>query len=530
MTSTFSFYIATGLDNREDFARCRAALLAAGGRITFDWSDQEPVGADEQDTRTGEVLGHRANDDLDGVIMADVVVKLLPGNPPRFKSSGRGSHTEMGAALGSGVPVVLVSPDDYDQLSDSGTGRLCVFYHHRGILKRHQLSEGPQCWDEVAAIVREIALSPQAVQLQIRALYHQLHRLGMVRVFQELVFGQRDFCPACRSDLPPIGQASHHKPDCPLFSLQVVWMHLFGERSPAGSSPRVFSSGEDHEGNLRLVLTWVDEVRYPPPSSMAAALELVRQGLLLNDAPNPLRADANATWKIPGWVDKGRLKVMLQRADADWSARKLGDRISVLNLIRGVALIQCSACSHTFARGSAPDGWCPHCGQDDCLDNAMQFVEGGETFWVAAERIESIEPIPPRVALDVVISPSAEELDGVEFPQGNDVLCDPEVPDGDPMFEDLKPPSDEVIQIAAQGLSDNLATAILVSEEDDAYVVVVITDAENHQVKFGCMKPPSDGDKWGRVPMTAPDKARLSAWSDKAIPRLVEAWKAIPAS
>lgn len=103
------FYIATALERAADHKFIKEALIAAGHEITYDWTTHGSV-QDKPHTWCDV-----AQNEINGVIDADVVIVLLPG--------GRGTHTELGIALGNATPIIIVG----DQVD--ATGRTCIFYH-----------------------------------------------------------------------------------------------------------------------------------------------------------------------------------------------------------------------------------------------------------------------------------------------------------------------------------------------------------------------------------------------------------------
>ena len=105
------FYLATRVDLSARASLLLEALKAQGWERTFAW--------------TGEIDPDRyaetALKEIEGVREADVVIALLPG--------GRGTHVEIGAALGLGKPVILHAPDR-DSLTKPYP---CVFHYHPGV-------------------------------------------------------------------------------------------------------------------------------------------------------------------------------------------------------------------------------------------------------------------------------------------------------------------------------------------------------------------------------------------------------------
>ena len=107
------FYVATCLAQREKAARLIAALEAAGHRCTYNW----PLhGSKESQPEAWPVV---AQSELAGVYSAHGLIVLLPG--------GRGSHVELGCALGTNIPVLLVGSES-DLIAG---GYHCVFHYHR---------------------------------------------------------------------------------------------------------------------------------------------------------------------------------------------------------------------------------------------------------------------------------------------------------------------------------------------------------------------------------------------------------------
>lgn len=111
------FYVATGLENASKAWLVCNFLTTHGHNITYNWMRHGSV-QDEDDERIAQV----AKAELCGVRDADFVVVLLPG--------GRGTHTELGAALALGKPVLLYASEDSDLISD---GRICSFYLAPGV-------------------------------------------------------------------------------------------------------------------------------------------------------------------------------------------------------------------------------------------------------------------------------------------------------------------------------------------------------------------------------------------------------------
>lgn len=112
------FYIATRLERHADHNIVRDGLLALGHEITYDWTTHGPVW-----TRGKQVIADTAVAERQGVESADVVVTLLPG--------GRGTHVELGIAMGKRRIIVLHSTDPN---VFEATPETCAFYHLPGSL------------------------------------------------------------------------------------------------------------------------------------------------------------------------------------------------------------------------------------------------------------------------------------------------------------------------------------------------------------------------------------------------------------
>lgn len=122
------FYISTAFDNKAQQREVAQALAALGPawRQTFDWTlcDRTP---------TPEALTRVTGEEIAGVREADLVVLLLPG--------GRGTHVEMGVALGlveadrawrGSAPRVVVWSWDGSHFG-TGSDETCAFYFAPGV-------------------------------------------------------------------------------------------------------------------------------------------------------------------------------------------------------------------------------------------------------------------------------------------------------------------------------------------------------------------------------------------------------------
>lgn len=107
-------YIASKLENHAAVASLRDTLTALGHEITYDWTVHGPVYRSGL-ARVAEV----AVDEANGVRRADIVAVLWPG--------GRGTHVELGIALGMEKTVVFISDNEAHH---EATTETCAFYHH----------------------------------------------------------------------------------------------------------------------------------------------------------------------------------------------------------------------------------------------------------------------------------------------------------------------------------------------------------------------------------------------------------------
>jgi len=129
-------YIATRLSNHEAHNRVRDALAAIGISLTYDWTVHGSVKCDGA-LKLREVSTAEAQ----GVIDAHVCVVLLPG--------GRGTHSELGIAIGARVPVLLVQQPGADFFNSDE--RTSLFYHYPRV--NQKTSDDPAA---IAADAREL--------------------------------------------------------------------------------------------------------------------------------------------------------------------------------------------------------------------------------------------------------------------------------------------------------------------------------------------------------------------------------------
>ncbi|WP_404406978.1 nucleoside 2-deoxyribosyltransferase [Jeotgalibacillus malaysiensis] len=110
------FYIASSFTNKEKVQYVSQHLIKHGYTLTYDWTVNERASTFEEQQSIGQK-------EKEEVIEADLLIALLPG--------GKGTHIEMGIALGQGKQVFLYSPDkEVDNPETTST-----FYHLPGVRK-----------------------------------------------------------------------------------------------------------------------------------------------------------------------------------------------------------------------------------------------------------------------------------------------------------------------------------------------------------------------------------------------------------
>ncbi|MBT2641468.1 group-specific protein [Bacillus sp. ISL-41] len=115
------FYVASSFRNIDAVNFVTKQLVNKGYMHTYDWTKNAE--AREEKTFTFEFLKVIGQNEKDAVIESDFLVVLLPG--------GKGTHIELGIALGLGKRIFLYSPDRaIDHLDTTST-----FYHLPEVVK-----------------------------------------------------------------------------------------------------------------------------------------------------------------------------------------------------------------------------------------------------------------------------------------------------------------------------------------------------------------------------------------------------------
>lgn len=109
------FYVASSFRNIDAVNYVTNQLVTKGYVHTYDWTKNAK--AREEQTSTFEDLIEIGQKEKNAVMESDLVVILLPG--------GKGTHIELGIAIGQGKKVFLYSPDGaIDNFETTST-----FYH-----------------------------------------------------------------------------------------------------------------------------------------------------------------------------------------------------------------------------------------------------------------------------------------------------------------------------------------------------------------------------------------------------------------
>ncbi|MHC8514708.1 group-specific protein [Sporosarcina sp. ITBMC105] len=110
------FYVASSFQNKEIVRHVSMRLVDKGFIHTYDWTKNGRAS-------TIEELMEIGLQEKNAVLEADFIIVLLPG--------GKGSHIELGIALGQGKTIYLYSPnDDINNFETTST-----FYHLSNIEK-----------------------------------------------------------------------------------------------------------------------------------------------------------------------------------------------------------------------------------------------------------------------------------------------------------------------------------------------------------------------------------------------------------
>ncbi|MFS0673713.1 nucleoside 2-deoxyribosyltransferase [Ornithinibacillus sp. 179-J 7C1 HS] len=106
------FYIASGFENKQLVQYVRDRLVEAGHIHTYDWTKNTRATSEAALREIGTA-------ELQAVVNSDVVIVLLPG--------GKGTHTELGIALGCKKEIHLFYRENLDQATST------TFYYVDGV-------------------------------------------------------------------------------------------------------------------------------------------------------------------------------------------------------------------------------------------------------------------------------------------------------------------------------------------------------------------------------------------------------------
>ncbi|MEN2766829.1 nucleoside 2-deoxyribosyltransferase [Ornithinibacillus xuwenensis] len=106
------FYIASGFDNQAAVHYVRDQLILAGHSHTYDWTKNNRATTEEALRTIGEA-------EKAAVADSDVFIVLLPG--------GKGTHTELGIALGLNKKIFIYSKEKIDVTTAT------TFYYVHGV-------------------------------------------------------------------------------------------------------------------------------------------------------------------------------------------------------------------------------------------------------------------------------------------------------------------------------------------------------------------------------------------------------------
>ncbi|MDQ0888577.1 nucleoside 2-deoxyribosyltransferase [Paenibacillus sp. V4I9] len=125
------FYIASSLRNVGNVRDVAEVLKSRGFAQTYDWTTHSKVDSISK-------LREIGNEEVAGVLDADVVIIMMP--------AGKGSHVELGIALGTKKKIYLYSSTH--EINDIGT--TSTFYH---------LDEVEQCIGSLEYLISTISMS-----------------------------------------------------------------------------------------------------------------------------------------------------------------------------------------------------------------------------------------------------------------------------------------------------------------------------------------------------------------------------------
>jgi len=125
------FYVASSIRNIDQVRYVSEKLKDKGYIHTYDWTQNERAS-------TFKELEEISQNEKNAVMEADFIIVLLP--------AGKGSHIELGIALGKGIKIYLYSPDE--EVNNIAT--TSTFYH---------LSEVEKCFGTIDDLIEVVAIN-----------------------------------------------------------------------------------------------------------------------------------------------------------------------------------------------------------------------------------------------------------------------------------------------------------------------------------------------------------------------------------
>lgn len=112
-------YVASKFENKEVVREVYKQLKENEFKITCDWTNHQKT----SDKKPKHILKKQAIEDYQGICDADILLFLPPG--------GKGTHIEIGIAMGKGTPVVIIG----NVVKENG------FYNHPLVQKYNTITE-----------------------------------------------------------------------------------------------------------------------------------------------------------------------------------------------------------------------------------------------------------------------------------------------------------------------------------------------------------------------------------------------------
>lgn len=148
-------YVAGGLQNIDMVRQVQQAVRDYGGVINYDWTEHGSV------AHVPEIWLSASAAEIEAASTCDLLIVCLPG--------GRGTHAEIGLALGGKAQEVIIT---------GPTGDFCLFYHAEKVRQIPLLSTA----DITAALAR---CSEKPSVGPLNTLAEEAHRIAMAHGFTD---------------------------------------------------------------------------------------------------------------------------------------------------------------------------------------------------------------------------------------------------------------------------------------------------------------------------------------------------------